>query len=103
MSTELNLLTVIETVCAPLFDALPFDEAMRHLVGSHPKHTEIVEAILSDPRLANRPELAAGLWLYVDNLERSHTVSQGIETSTGSFWHGIMHRREGDFSNSHHW
>lgn len=34
---------------------------------------------------------------------RSHTVSQGIEGTTGSYWHGIMHRREGDFSNSHYW
>ena len=53
--------------------------------------------------LAARSELAAGLWLYVDDLERSHTVSQGIDGATGSWWHGIMHRREGDFSNSHYW
>src|SRR5258708_4521332 len=103
MSAEINLPNDIAKACAPLFDALPFDEAMPHLIGSHPKHTDIVEAILREPALTNRPELAAGLWLYVDNLEKSHAVSQGIETATGSYWHGIMHRREGDFSNSHHW
>ena len=89
--------------CAALFDILPLNEAMPQLTGSRPKHTELVEAILKEWTLADRPELAAGLWLYVDNLERSHAVSQGIESATGSFWHGIMHRREGDYSNSHYW
>ena len=47
--------------------------------------------------------LMAGLWLYVDELDRSHVISQQIDDPTGWFWHGIMHRREGDFSNSHYW
>jgi hypothetical protein len=93
----------IAAACAPLFAAVPFDRAMGRLLGSHPQQTELVETILRDPALANRPDLAAGLWLYVDNLERSHTVSQSLETPTGSYWHGIMHRREGDFSNSRYW
>ncbi|MGD9645707.1 MAG: hypothetical protein AB7U73_08345 [Pirellulales bacterium] len=45
----------------------------------------------------------AGLWLYADGLDQSHAISQSIETTTGSFWHGIMHRREGDFGNSKYW
>jgi hypothetical protein len=47
--------------------------------------------------------LLAGLWLYFDWLDASHRISQSIETPTGSFWHAIMHRREGDFSNSKYW
>ena len=46
---------------------------------------------------------AAGLWLWQDFLDESHTISQNIDTAEGSFWHGIMHRREGDFSNSKYW
>jgi len=45
----------------------------------------------------------SGAWLYHNFLDTSHTISQGIQTNTGSFWHGIMHRREPDFSNSKYW
>jgi hypothetical protein len=45
----------------------------------------------------------SGAWLYHNFLDRSHTISQGIQTNTGSFWHGIMHRWEPDFSNSKYW
>ncbi|NUO83663.1 hypothetical protein HUU05_26610 [candidate division KSB1 bacterium] len=45
----------------------------------------------------------AGLWLYHDFLEESHRLSQSISSSTGSYWHGLMHRREPDYSNSKHW
>lgn len=45
----------------------------------------------------------SGVWLLSDFLDESHTISQGIDTTSGSFWHGIMHRREGDFSNAKYW
>jgi hypothetical protein len=45
----------------------------------------------------------AGLWLLHDWLEESHHLSQSLHSSTGSFWHAILHRREGDFSNSKYW
>ena len=47
--------------------------------------------------------LLAGLWLWHDWLDESHRISQGIASATGSYWHAIMHRREGDFSNSKYW
>ncbi len=63
------------------------------------------ENILST-KIADTDEATAalsGLWLWHDWLDKSHTLSQGIETSTGSFWHAIMHRREGDFNNAKYW
>ena len=99
----LDLPKPIASALAPLFLAVPLETAMPSLLGSRPHHVELVEALLRLPALAERPDLHAGLWLYVDDLDRSHTVSQALEDATGSYWHGIMHRREGDFSNSHYW
>jgi hypothetical protein len=45
----------------------------------------------------------AGLWLYYDFLDESHSLSQTIETTTGSYWHGLMHRREPDYDNAKYW
>jgi len=45
----------------------------------------------------------AGLWLGCDFLDDSHTISQSVETTSGSYWHGIMHRREPDPDNAKYW
>ena len=45
----------------------------------------------------------SGLWLVAGDLERSHDLSQNLPCRNGSFWHGIMHRREGDFGNAKYW
>jgi hypothetical protein len=45
----------------------------------------------------------AGLWLAFDFLDESHTISQGLHTTEGSYWHALMHRREPDFANSAYW
>lgn len=45
----------------------------------------------------------AALWLAFDFLDESHTISQGIATVEGSYWHAIMHRREPDADNSKYW
>ena len=56
---------------------------------------------LIDPMMAHA--CLAGLWLYHDFLDESHSISQDIPTTTGSFWHAIMHRREPDAGNSKYW
>ena len=45
----------------------------------------------------------SSLWLLVNDLDRSHRISQDIHSTDGSFWHGIMHRREPDYSNGKYW
>jgi len=45
----------------------------------------------------------SGLWLLHNFLDESHTISQDVQSSTGSFWHGIMHRREPDYGNAKYW
>jgi hypothetical protein len=45
----------------------------------------------------------AAVWLAHDFLDESHTLSQDIATVEGSYWHGIMHRREPDYGNAKYW
>lgn len=42
-------------------------------------------------------------WLFQNFLDESHTLSQNIHSPEGSYLHGIMHRREGDYSNAKYW
>lgn len=56
---------------------------------------------LKDSSLANAVKSALLLWN--DALDDSHDISQGVGSKTGSYWHGIMHRREPDYSNSKYW
>ncbi len=48
-------------------------------------------------------EVLSGLWLLAGDIHQSHNISQDLPSAVGSFWHGIMHRREGDFGNSKYW
>jgi hypothetical protein len=45
----------------------------------------------------------SGIWLLHSFLDESHALSQEIETADGSYWHGIMHRREPDYGNGKYW
>jgi len=103
METASSRRTEIESALNPLFDALPFDRAMPGLVPVTPVGGEIHELAEVAVGQIGDPALAAGIWLYVDDLDRSHQVSQNLPDATGAFWHGIMHRREGDFANAKYW
>ena len=45
----------------------------------------------------------SGFLLLANDLDGSHAISQKVSTPDGSYLHGIMHRREGDFSNAQYW
>ncbi len=67
----------------------------------------LTAAELLAPAVVRRADFAqaclAALWLYHDFLDESHTLSQSIHTPEGSYWHGILHRREPDASNAAYW
>lgn len=95
----------VASALAPLRAQFPPEMSMGRLVVTGPPPADVagcVETALEDEALAP-PVLQAALWLYADDLDRSHRICQQIEDATGSFWHGIMHRREGDFDNSRYW
>lgn len=102
----MKLPDALNSILLPLFEALPLENAMPELCprrGADRSLQLLLEKAIQLPPLRSNLVLQAGLWLYVDELDRSHTLSQDLKSPTGSYWHGIMHRREGDFSNSHYW
>ncbi len=44
-----------------------------------------------------------GLFYAMDALDECHRIFQEDHTDLGSYWHGMMHRREGDFENARYW
>lgn len=65
-----------------------------------------VDEMLAPAKIVSRPDadlVKAALYLRLGCLEECHKIAQQIATPTGSYWHGIMHRHEGDISNSKYW
>ena len=81
-------------------DGQPGNARARALLESLAQEQTVVGTISS---IDDARAIVGALWLWHDWLDESHKISQKIETPTGSWWHAIMHRREGDFSNSKHW
>lgn len=98
--------SVVGSLIAP--DRIP---ALGHGIPNQPTRKDLAaltpERIVPEPkklvdRNAARCCLGA-LWLLHDFLDESHTISQEIDTIDGSYWHGIMHRREPDYGNAKYW
>ena len=39
----------------------------------------------------------------VDAIDAAHRIFQDDSSDLGSYWHGVIHRREGDFDNARYW
>ncbi len=61
-----------------------------------------VEAVMAAVEGESELTQSAAL-LWHDHLDESHQFSQDISNADGSFLHGIMHRREPDYSNAKYW
>ncbi len=85
----------------PLVPHGPHSEELRDRMKSIRPEAMFGETPIAQPRDAMA--VLAGLHLWNDALADSHSLAQGIETPTGSYWHGIMHRREPDYTNAKHW
>ena len=89
--------------------AMDFDAIVAKLTERQPPPpltpTQLFDAELSRTvRHANLPALVTcGLLIWNDDIPAAHPIAQDIENDTGSYWHAIVHRREGDFSNARYW
>ena len=96
MVTRLQERRPLQSLAPTMVWDASLDEAITSIVF-HPEgsHLETSKEIIA---------LKAGLHLLNDSLDQSHSYSQQIEDdATGCYWHGIMHRMEGDYSNANYW
>ena len=49
------------------------------------------------------PLVRAGLFYYHNALEDSHKEAAKSSGDIAAYWHGMVHRREGDFDNARYW
>lgn len=91
------ILDAVVSAAIPGLDDKPRQESLARLLS------EQQAADWSQLGAARKSLALSGLWLLAGDLDRSHTISQDLGSAEGSFWHGIMHRREGDFGNSKYW
>ena len=45
----------------------------------------------------------AALYLWNDEIEKAHIIAQQTSTKTGSLVHGVLHRRQPDYTNAKYW
>lgn len=68
---------------------------------------EADDATLSGGRATGDPAMFAlvrgGLYYAVDAIHEAHQIFQDAPGDLGVYWHGMMHRREGDFDNARYW
>jgi hypothetical protein len=77
------------------------NRAARERLGALTPESLVAPAVLHDREMAQA--CCAALWLRHDYLDESHEISQQLDSPEGSYWHGIMHRREPDFGNARYW
>jgi hypothetical protein len=100
MSLELNELLGLTANTPPHLgpgprsDVLLVKEIDRQL-GPMLKKSSLAEAV--------QELIRATIYLWHDHLHASHSIAQGIENRDGSYVHGLMHRREPDYSNARYW
>lgn len=100
-SDFIDRLLLRDDLLATLVPREPLDYALvRRLRGAD-------DATLAGPvKIASPSHLAlvrGGLFYALDALDDGHRIFQEDHTDLGSYWHGMMHRREGDFDNARYW
>lgn len=86
----------------PVFEPLLVGDRRRALDAGDPNPTvqEALEKLTLESAFAHMRIVdldmgrccLAGVWMIHDYLDHSHTISQGVDTPSGSYWHALVHR-----------
>jgi hypothetical protein len=96
---------IVEEAFASLFAVTPLNSSFKNLVD--PKSTlagmrHAVEHAIGSVK--GDPCLVAAAYIYADDLVAAHKKVYDMEDNhEAAYWHGIIHRREGDFYNANYW
>ena len=68
---------------------------------------ETGDDVLAGEKIPADPAMFAlvrgGLFYALDALPEAHAIFQEASGDEGAYWHGMLHRREGDFDNARYW
>jgi hypothetical protein len=72
---------------------------------SIPELDRTLEAIFRESKKSTQQQalIQALVFLWHDYLDEAHSLAQDVAAVDGSLIHGIMHRREPDYSNAKYW
>jgi hypothetical protein len=90
------------------------EELLKKLTPSEAWSTDLIleireadDATLAGGKAIGQPAhfglVRGGLLYAVDAIHEAHTFFQDAKGDLGAYWHGMMHRREGDFDNARYW
>ncbi len=88
-----------------VYDALVSRDPLPALVvPGNPWRPEIAQTLQTARTESTVPEpVLAALHLLNDDLDAAHVLVQDDTSQTGSYLHYLVHRREGDWSNTRYW
>ena len=88
----------------PVFDTLVSRDPLPPLLPSGPWNQGIAQALQTAQTQNAAPDtVIAALHLLNDDLDAAHSLVQNDASQTGSYLHYLVHRREGDWSNTRYW
>lgn len=90
------------------------EHLLQKLVPSEPLDYGLLQALraaddatVSGQRPIGQPQMfvlvRGGLLYALDAIDEAHKIFQDSPGDLGAYWHGMMHRREGDFDNARYW